>query len=49
VIIFPPGYESAETMEEWKLRPRHRVFVQHLLKVVDGPEKSERKIRYVRK
>jgi len=37
VIIFPPGYESAETMEEWKLRPRNRVFVQNLLNVVDGP------------
>ena len=37
VIIFPPGCESAETMEEWKLHPRNRDFVQNLLNVVDGP------------
>ena len=49
VILFPPGYDSAETMEEWKLHPRNRIYVENLLKVVDGPEKSERKVRYVRK
>ena len=48
-IVFPPGYDSAEAIEEWKLRPHNRVWVQNLLKAVDGPNRYEWNFQYVRK
>lgn len=48
VVLFPADVTEPEEMEAWKAKPRVRVQVRSLLKVV-AKEHHDRKKRYVRK